>query len=408
MFTDEQYLTYRSALRGRRLPLAFIDLQAFDANVETVRRIVAPTGKTIRLGTKSIRCEPLLRRIFQRGGEHFRGLLTFTVEESGWLAGKGYDDMIVAYPTFQPSDLALLAEMRRAGKQVMLMADHIEHLRALSAIGRQAAVEMLACLEVDMSYRPAGLRGVHLGLRRSPLRTPQQALALVEQAQGLPNLRINSLMGYEGHIAGVQDNLPGKPLNNFFMRLLKTRSVREFTPRRDAVIQALRAHGLQLEIVNGGGSGSLVSTLKDPLVNEVTVGSGFFCSALFHHFHEVQYQPAAFFALQVVRIPAPGMLTCLGGGYPASGSAGPEKLPRPVLPVGLQYLPLEGAGEVQTPLILPPGCPQLALGDPVIFQHAKAGELCERFDQLWLLHSGESASLVDSVPTYRGEGKTFL
>lgn len=405
MFRNEQYFAYRDALRGQRLPLAFVDLDAFDANADTVRRTVAATGKTVRLGTKSLRCQPLLRRIFQRGGEHFRGLLTFTVEESCWLGQKGYDDMIVAYPTVQPSDLALLAEMRRAGARVMLMADHIEHLRALSAAGQREGVEMLACLEVDMSYRPAGLRQVHLGLRRSPLRTPEEALTLVEQARRLPNLRINSLMGYEGHIAGLPDDLPNKRLNNLLMRFLKSRSIREFTPRRDAVIQALRAHGVELEVVNGGGSGSLVSTLKDPLVTEVTVGSGFYCPALFHHFREVRYRPAAFFAVQVVRIPASGMVTCLGGGYVASGAVGPDKLPRPTLPVGLQYLPLEGAGEVQTPLVLPPGCPELALGDPVIFQHAKAGELCERFDELLLVQSG---AVVGRVPTYRGEGKTFL
>jgi len=285
------------------------------------------------------------------------------------------------------------------------MVDHLEHLKALSLAGRKAGVEILACLEVDMAYRPLGTGAVHLGLRRSPLRTPVEALALVRSARGLPNVRINSVMGYEGHIAGTSDNVPGKRLNNALMRFVKRQSINEFTPRRDEVVKALRAEGLQLEIVNGGGSGSLVSTLMDPLVTEVTVGSGFYCSALFHHFREVEYKPAAFFATQVVRIPAPGMITCLGGGYTASGPAGPDKLPTPVLPVGLKYLSLEGAGEVQTPLELPKDCPKLELGDPVIFQHAKAGELCERFAELALIQNGK---IIDRVPTYRGQGQTFL
>jgi D-serine deaminase-like pyridoxal phosphate-dependent protein len=38
-------------------------------------------------------------------------------------------------------------------------------------------------------------------------------------------------------------------------------------------------------------------------------------------------------------------------------------------------------------------------------RHAKAGELCERFDRLHLIRGGE---VVDSVPTYRGEGECFL
>jgi D-serine deaminase-like pyridoxal phosphate-dependent protein len=57
---------------------------------------------------------------------------------------------------------------------------------------------------------------------------------------------------------------------------------------------------------------------------------------------------------------------------------------------------------VQTPLH---GAAGLRVGDRVWFRHAKAGELCERFDVVHLIRGGE---LVDSVPTYRGEGKTFL
>jgi D-serine deaminase-like pyridoxal phosphate-dependent protein len=63
----------------------------------------------------------------------------------------------------------------------------------------------------------------------------------------------------------------------------------------------------------------------------------------------------------------------------------------------------EGAGEVQTPLE-GNGTHDLALGDRVWFRHAKAGELCERFDALHLLRDGE---LVETVPTYRGEGRNF-
>ena len=182
--------------------------------------------------------------------------------------------------------------------------------------------------------------------------------------------------------------------------------MRELTARRQSVVKAIEdTNGIQLEIVNGGGSGSLISTLKDNSITEVTVGSAFFCPALFHHFVEVTYKPAAFFAIQIVRRPANKMVTCLGGGYVASGAVGPEKLPLPVLPVGMKYLSFEGAGEVQTPFILPEDCPDLGLGDPVFLQHAKGGELCEHFDELLLLKNG---SVNGKVLTYRGEGKVFL
>ena len=59
---------------------------------------------------------------------------------------------------------------------------------------------------------------------------------------------------------------------------------------------------------------------------------------------------------------------------------------------------------MQTPL-LGPGAARLRVGDRVYMRHAKAGELCERFDSLLLVEGG---AVVDEVPTYRGEGRTFL
>jgi len=399
---NQRYETLRDVFRGKRLPLAFIDLEAFDANVAHVVDRAQGSGKTVRLGTKSVRCEPLLRRIIQ-ASEVYRGFLTYTVEETKYLADKGHDDFLVAYPTVQPSDLALLARLTRHGKRITVIVDSLAHLTALSAAGSKVGVTLSACLEVDLAYRP--LPGVHLGLRRSPVRTPAQAVELVRRAQGLSGVRLDGLMGYEGHIAGTNDAVPGKALTNALLRAVKAASVRELTRRRGAVVRALREAGVELRLINGGGSGSLISTLQDPSVTEVTVGSGFFAPALFHHFAQVSYQPSAYFALQVVRKPAQDMIACAGGGYVASGPTGSEKAPLPVMPVGLRFLPLEGAGEVSTPLILPQDCPDLNLGDPVFFQHAKAGELCERFNELYLVQGGE---IVDSVPTYRGEGMNFM
>ena len=76
----------------------------------------------------------------------------------------------------------------------------------------------------------------------------------------------------------------------------------------------------------------------------------------------------------------------------------------PHLPAGLQLDRLEGAGEVQTPL-LGRAADGLEVGGRVYFRHAKAGELCEHFCSVHLLEAG---SIVDEVPTYRGEGQCFL
>jgi D-serine deaminase-like pyridoxal phosphate-dependent protein len=394
-----QYGRYKEIFKNQKLPLAFVDLEYFDRNVEYVASTQKRTGKTIRVHTKSIRCIPLFKRIFKKN-TIFKGLMSVSMEETNYLAGKGFDDFIVAYPTVQPSDIKLLVNLTRRGKKVTLMIDSVEHLRILSEAGEKAGLVLNACLEVDCAYRPLRMP-LHLGMRRSPVRTVDDALDVARESRKLKGVSINAIMGYEGHIAGPNDDMPKKWFMNKVIRILKRASVREFTRRRVNIATELKNEELNIEIVNGGGSGSLLSTGRDPSVTEVTVGSAFYASGLFWYYKEVSFIPAAFFATQVVRKPTENMVTCQGGGYVASGPAGNDKLPVPVYPEGLALLPLEGAGEVQTPLILPEDCPELKLGDPVFFQHAKAGELADHFSQLHLI---EGSKIVDTVKTYRGEG----
>jgi D-serine deaminase-like pyridoxal phosphate-dependent protein len=178
-------------------------------------------------------------------------------------------------------------------------------------------------------------------------------------------------------------------------------SARELARRRAEIVDAVRSVA-PLRFVNGGGTGSIERTAAEPAVTEIAAGSGLFGPTLFDAYRAFKPRPAAYFALPVVRKPRPQIATALGGGYIASGAAGRDRLPRPVIPPGLRLDALEGAGEVQTPLL---GAEALQVGDRVLFRHAKAGEMCERFDVVHLVRGGE---IVDTVPTYRGEGRTFL
>jgi D-serine deaminase-like pyridoxal phosphate-dependent protein len=159
-----------------------------------------------------------------------------------------------------------------------------------------------------------------------------------------------------------------------------------------------------LRFVNAGGTGSLSSSRQEEWVTELTAGSGFYSPTLFDHYRSFRFEPAAGFAVEIVRQPRKDIVTCLGGGYTASGAADRTKLPKPYLPAGLELFPMEGAGEVQTPL-LNRGKSPIGLGDPVFFRHAKAGELCERFDTLHVVSNG---AIVGEYSTYRGMGETFL
>jgi D-serine deaminase-like pyridoxal phosphate-dependent protein len=398
------YDRFRAALADRELPAAFVDLDAFDRNVAQVRGLLAGTAVRLRVGTKSLRCVALLERLRDALGDRGGGVMAFTAAEAEALVGRGFRDVVVAYPSARPADARRLARLARAGAFVAAMVDDARQLPPLAAAAVGEGTTVPVVLDVDMAWRPPGLpTAVALGVRRSPLFEPAAVVALARRVAETSGLRFVGVMGYEAQIAGLPDR-DGRGRREPAHAFVKALSRGQVRARRGAVRAALEAAGLAPALVNGGGTGSARWTAGDPAVTEVTVGSGFLGGTLFDGLDDFAPEPSLFFALPVARVPAPGLVTCLGGGYVASGSPGWEKLPRPCLPPGLSLLPWEGAGEVQTPLRVPPEV-SLAPGDPVVFRHAKAGELAERFAAYHLLR-GER--IEATVATYRGEGWCFL
>ncbi|MFJ8165999.1 amino acid deaminase/aldolase [Streptomyces sp. NPDC096136] len=380
-------------------PLAIVDLDAFDANAaDLVRRA---GGKPVRVASKSVRCRALLERVLARPG--FAGIMSYTLAESLWLARSGFEDVLLAYPSADRAGFGELAGDAKLAAAVTVMVDDPAQLDVIERSRAGGAEEIRVCLELDTSLRLLGGR-VRIGARRSPLREPGQLAELARAVASRPGFRVVGLMAYEGHVAGVGDAVAGRPVRSRMIRLMQGAARRELAARRAEVVRAVRSVVPDLEFVNGGGTGSVAETAAEEAVTEIAAGSGLYVPRLFDNYTSFRGRPAALFAQPVVRRPGVGVVTVLGGGYPASGAAGADRLPVPYLPAGLRYDPQEGAGEVQTPLLGGPA-DDLLIGDRVWFRHAKAGELCERFETLHLV---EGDRVTASVPTYRGEGRAFL
>jgi len=395
----EDRARYDRATAHLDAPVAIVDLEAFDANADDLLRRAG--GKPIRVASKSVRCRALLERVLAREG--FAGIMSFTLAESLWLARSGFDDVLLAYPSADRQGFAELAADPKLAAAVTVMIDDPAQLRLIDDARRGGSEVVRVCLELDTSLKLLGGR-VRVGARRSPLHSPTQITELARLVARTPGFRLVGIMAYEGHVAGVGDAVAGRPVRSRAIRLMQAAARRELVRRRADVVRAVRAVAPELEFVNGGGTGSVQYTAAEDAVTEIAAGSGLYVPRLFDHYTSFRGRPAALFALPVVRRPGVGVVTVLGGGYPASGVAGRDRLPVPYLPEGLAYDPQEGPGEVQTPLLGAPA-DDLLIGDKVWFRHAKAGELCERFEALHLVEGDE---VTATVPTYRGEGRTFL
>jgi D-serine deaminase-like pyridoxal phosphate-dependent protein len=371
-------------------PFAVIDLAAFDRNADAL--VARAAGRhPIRLASKSVRCRHLLCAVADRPG--FSGVMAYSLPEALWLAGHGLHDVLVAYPSVDRSAWRALAADADLARRVTVMVDDVRHLDFIDRCRpARSDVEVRLAVDVDSSLRIGRL---HLGVRRSPLRTAADVLPLAREIDRRSGMRLVGLMFYDAQVAGLPDSSP-------VVRGVKRRSLSDLAERRAAVVAAVREVA-DLEIVNGGGTGSLHSIGQCRVLTELAAGSGLYGPTLFDRYRGFRPEPAAFYALPVVRRPAARIATAFSGGYAASGPGGASRSPTPWWPRGLRLLAGEGAGEVQTP-VQGAAAASLRIGDRVWFRHAKAGELCERFDSLHLVRGD---AVEQTVATYRGEGRNF-
>lgn len=359
-----------------------------------------PDAPHIRLASKSLRIPRLMSHILQLPG--YKGILAYHLDEALWLLDTGIsDDILVAYPTVHREALRRWLSSPTALAEITIMIDSVEHLHLLEDIlaGSSPGAPLKICIDVDasLSFGP-----VHIGARRSPLHKVQHVRDLARNVIAHRHCQLVGLMAYEGQIAGTADSSRA-------VAIMKKASAKELAWRREKIIHAIQ-HDLAaageppLLFVNGGGTGSIESTAAESAITEIGAGSGIIGSGLFDHYNTFSPQPAQWFVLPVVRKPAKNIATVMGGGRIASGAIGADRLPSIDWPAGLTLSPLEGAGEVQTPL-RGTAARTLSLGDHVWFRHAKAGEATEHVNSILVVSHGE---VIDEWRTYRGEEKSFL
>jgi D-serine deaminase-like pyridoxal phosphate-dependent protein len=375
-------------------PFGAISAEALAANAFDMLDRAA--GTPIRVASKSVRVRGVLDAVLALPGYH--GVLAYTLPEALWLAETGIQDVVVGYPSVDRAGLARLAMDEVLASRVTVMIDDTRQLDLIDSVvapSKRHAIRV--AIELDASFHAPVLG--HLGVRRSPVHEPEQARALAEVIVSRPGFTLVGMMAYEAQIAGVVNKGPGK----LAVRTMQKASASELAERRGKAVAAVRDIS-ELEFVNGGGTGSLETTHADPSVTEIAAGSGLFGPHLFDGYWQFTPAPAAAFALSVVRRPTPDIATLLGGGWIASGPPAADRLPQVAWPKGLRMLPREAAGEVQTP-VTGAAARDLAIGDRVWLRHTKAGELSEHLDAFSVVQGG---AVVAELPTYRGEGKTFL
>ncbi|MCL1696200.1 MULTISPECIES: amino acid deaminase/aldolase [unclassified Lysinibacillus] len=377
-------------------PFAWLDFDALDHNISTVHNMCGE--KNIRIATKSVRSVDILRYL-QKNLHNVTGFMTFTAAETIFLLQQHFDNLLLGYPVMEEAAVRHLLQFVKAGKTVTFMVDKREHVKFLAELGQELGVRVQVCIDINVSN---DFKLLYFGTKRSSLQSLESLTPFLEYIKNQAFIEVVGAMGYEAQIAGV-GNRPDNAVKGKLIEVMQLQAKKQVTQFRRLAIAHIKAYFPNLHFVNGGGSGSMAYTAQQKEVSEITVGSAFYAPALFDQFTHLQLEKAAGFALSVTRKPEKNIVVCHGGGYLASGAISADRLPVFYEPTFFSYLSLEGAGEVQTPVKIKRK--KVKIGDTLYFRHAKAGELCERFQEL---HGIRGDKYVGAYKTYRGDGQCFL
>lgn len=385
------------ATREFSAPVIALGTEALAYNAHDMLRRAG--GLPIRVASKSIRVRAVLDAVLALPG--YRGVLAYSLAEAIWLS-EAIDDIVVAYPSADREAIAQLVADARTASRVTVMIDSVEQLDLIDAVvapSKRAVVRV--CVDFDASWRSKALGNI--GVLRSPIHEATHLRKFAEVVMNRPGFKMVGVMSYEAQIAGVGNQPIGKPAEGVLMRAVQRASRAELVERRATGLASVREI-VDLEFVNGGGTGSIESTAAEAAITEVAAGSGLFGPHLFDNYRNFTPAPAVAFALDVVRRPNAETATLLGGGWIASGPPNASRLPQIAWPEGLEYAPREAAGEVQSPVI-GRAAGGMRVGDRVWLRHTKSGEIMEHANAVVPVTSGAAG---DPLLTYRGEGKCFL
>ncbi|MFC3960915.1 alanine racemase [Nocardia jiangsuensis] len=208
---------------------------------------------------------------------------------------------------------------------------------------------------------------VDVGLMRAGVASTGQAVALAEHIAGYPSLTLAGVQGYGGH----WQHIAGYPT--------RRDAVRAGMLRLTAVVTALREAGHRVELVTGGGTGTVAADLERDVLTELQPGS--------YVFKDAQYADAladdadgAFgtslrVSSQVVSVNAASIVT-VDAGLKAFATEGPAPRPAPGRFAGSAYAFF---GDEHGAVSRPPGI-EVRLGERVELVTPHCDPTVDRYD----------------------------
>jgi D-serine deaminase-like pyridoxal phosphate-dependent protein len=350
--------------RGRlATPALLLDLQVVRLNIERMAAAL-DAGVALRPHVKSHKCLEIARMQLAAGAI---GVTTATVWEAQAMAEGGIEDILIANVVVGDEKLALLTQIA-AHTRLTVAVDDARNARAIGEAVTAAGREIEVLIDIDV------------GLGRTGVRSIGEGVALAEAIAAIEGLKVRGVMGYEGHVVHKVD------------RPERTRMAGEVNDIVLGLAAALREHGVPVEVVSGGGTGTFDLTGKCDGYTELQAGSYVFMDATYEHV--VRDFKTGLTVLSTV-VSRKGETLVVDCGEKTVAEAGPPRL-RDHETLGFRQ------SEEHYVIEVPPGN-RLDLGDRV---HVVPGHCCGTVNLHSRYYVVDGGEVVDTWPVLaRGSGR---
>lgn len=272
-------------------PAAVLDLDLFEHNIALMAETCRNAGLKLRPHAKSHKCAEIARRQIAAGAV---GICCAKPGELLALFDGGVSDLLLSAPVASSAKIDSLARAAAAGGRIGVVVDRADLAIAYADAARLHGTTLEVLVDLDV------------GLKRSGVATPAEAVALARLVSGLSGLRYRGVQAYQGRVQHIDDFAARRAANQEMGRLLA------------AMIEALRSAGFAPETVSGGGTGSHLLDGEDQLLTEIQAGSYVFMDEAYrsvdmHGRGGPEFEPALRIAVTVIGHSSLGFAITDGG-----------------------------------------------------------------------------------------------
>lgn len=272
-------------------PAAVLDLDLFEHNIALMAQTCHRAGLNLRPHAKSHKCAEITRRQMAAGA---LGNCCAKPGELLALFEGGVRDLLLSAPIASPVKIDALARAAAAGGRIGVVVDRADLVTAYAEAARRHGSVFDVLVDLDV------------GLGRSGVATPAEAVELARLVAGLDGLRYCGVQAYQGRVQHIDDFAARRAANQEMGRLLAS------------MIEVLREAGFAPEIVSGGGTGSHLLDGEDRLLTEIQAGSYVFMDEAYgsvdmHGRGGPEFKPALRIAVTVIGHSSLGFAITDGG-----------------------------------------------------------------------------------------------